>query len=105
MSGADPPGGDNRPEDPGGDNRPDRPGIEKPDVPDAVPEHAAHVREYTRTHKPPFGADISRGERAEAVEFMEARDGFKNGRVELVFADGRHVTVHPERDLHGLWER
>lgn len=54
------------------------------------------LTEFFAEHAPPHRVAFSQGDESVEHEFVRCRDGFGNGRAELVYEDGRHVTVDVE---------
>lgn len=57
-----------------------------------VPDRAA-LQEFVEGHEPPFRVAFRRGVELAEAEFADIRADYGNGRAELVYPDGRHVTV------------
>ncbi len=67
---------------------------------DRVPDASA-LQQFAEDNEPPFRIGYRRGEETAEEEFAHVRTAFGNGRAELVYEDGRHVTV----DVAGEVER
>jgi hypothetical protein len=51
------------------------------------------VQRFADDTQPPYRVGYRRGDETAEEEFDGVRTEFGNGRVELIYPDGRHVTV------------
>lgn len=69
------------------------------DVLEDIPDKSALDR-FLNGAPPPYRVEFQRGDEAVAKEFTDIRADYGGDRVELVYEDGRYVTLNVGREVN-----